>query len=66
MPKKTSKKVGVKKTAKKASGKHAGRPAGSGKFGCATKAVRIPIHLENAIQDFIYKKIKLDKKSTKK
>ncbi len=55
---KTAKKV-VKKTVRKSTG--AGRPKGSGKFGCETKAVRIPAHLEKDVQDFVAKKMKTAK-----
>lgn len=35
----------------------AGRPVGSGKFGSApTKAVRIPVHMENEVHDFLLAK----------
>jgi hypothetical protein len=57
MPKKTAKKAKkVTKTART----HAGRPKGSGKFGCATKAVRIPTHLENEVQLFVRRKLKAE------
>ena len=36
----------------------AGRPVGSGKYGCKTKAVRVPEHLVREIQAFVMKKIK--------
>ncbi len=65
MPKKIAgkinKKTVVKKAAKKTM-KKAGRPKGSGKFGCATKAVRIPAHMEEEIQAFIKRKIKAEAK----
>jgi len=57
--KKTVKKAVVKKTVKKRAG--AGRPKGSGKYGCETKAVRIPAHLEGDVQAFIMKKVKAAK-----
>jgi len=60
MPKKTSKKV-----TKKVHAKRAGRPKGSGKFGCATKAVRIPAHLESEVQLFIQRKLKSEGKNVK-
>ena len=41
----------------------AGRPVGSGKYGCKTKAVRVPEHLIGDIQAFVMKKIKADRKS---
>ncbi|MGL6195700.1 MAG: hypothetical protein ACRC2T_12865 [Thermoguttaceae bacterium] len=59
MPKKAAKKV--TKSRKNPTG--AGRPMGSGKYGCATKPVRIPTHLENDVKAFILKKIKEAKKS---
>jgi hypothetical protein len=40
----------------------AGRPTGTGKYGCPTKVVRVPIHLEEDIQAFVAKKIKAEKK----
>ena len=36
----------------------AGRPIGSGKYGCKTKAVRVPEHMVSEIQAFIMKKVK--------
>ncbi|MDR2756894.1 MAG: hypothetical protein LBC20_14440 [Planctomycetaceae bacterium] len=62
MPKKTTKKV--KKTTKTTSTR-AGRPKGSGKFGCITKAIRIPIHLENEVQLFIRRKLKAEGNTVK-
>ena len=41
----------------------AGRPVGSGKYGCKTKAVRVPEHLIEDIQAFVMKKVKADRKS---
>ncbi len=41
----------------------AGRPVGSGKYGCKTKAVRVPEHLISEIQAFVMKKIKSERKS---
>ncbi|MDR0336535.1 MAG: hypothetical protein LBI18_05535 [Planctomycetaceae bacterium] len=57
MPKKTTKKA--QKTTKTIH-LRVGRPKGSGKFGCATKAVRIPVHLENDVQLFIRRKLKTE------
>jgi len=57
--KKTVKKAVAKKAVKKSTG--AGRPKGSGKYGCDTKAVRIPKHLEGDVQAFVMKKIKAAK-----
>jgi hypothetical protein len=37
---------------------HTGRPVGSGKFGSATKVIRVPVHLVEDIYAFIAKKIK--------
>ena len=48
----------AKKTAKTKSVKGAGRPAGTGKFACKTKAIRVPEHLVNEIQAFAMKMIK--------
>ena len=57
MPKKSVKKAVKKaKTAKKSTG--AGRPKGSGQYGCETKAVRVPVHLENDVKAFVMKKVK--------
>ena len=50
-----------KKTAK--AGKGAGRPLGSGKYGCKTKAVRVPEHLVAEVQSFVMKKVKSERKS---
>ncbi|MGL6194182.1 MAG: hypothetical protein ACRC2T_05105 [Thermoguttaceae bacterium] len=65
MPKKTVKKVATPKakSAKKSTG--AGRPKGSGKYGSETKAMRVPAHLVEDIQAFIFKKIKDEKKAVK-
>ena len=63
MPKKAAKKVMVKRMKKAV--KRAGRPKGSGKFGCETKAVRIPAHLEEDIQAFIRRKLKAENKAKK-
>lgn len=59
--KKVVKKAVAKKTIKKTV-KRAGRPKGSGKYGCATTAVRIPIHLKDAVQAFVQKKVKAEGK----
>ncbi len=40
----------------------AGRPVGSGKYGCKTKAMRVPEHLVGEIQAFALKRVKADKK----
>ena len=63
MPKKVAKKA-VKKTVKAATKKTvgAGRPKGSGKFGCETKAMRIPTHLADDVQTFVMKKLKAEGK----
>jgi hypothetical protein len=61
MPKKATKKT-RKKVTKKVQNKRAGRPKGSGKFGCATKAVRVPVFLEEDVQAFVQKKLKASKK----
>ncbi len=62
MPKKSTKKSVRAKAAtpvtKKVGKSRAGRPKGSGKYGCETKAVRIPIHLEDDVRNFVLKKIK--------
>ncbi|MDR0608817.1 MAG: hypothetical protein LBG58_01785 [Planctomycetaceae bacterium] len=63
MPKKTTKKS-AKKTSQSGATR-AGRPKGSGKFGCATKAVRVPTHLEDDIQLFIRRKLKTSGKAVK-
>jgi hypothetical protein len=42
-----------------------GRPAGSGRYGCDTTAVRIPIHLVEEVRLFIRKKIKAGAKIAK-
>jgi DNA polymerase V len=61
MPKKSVKKS-VKKTVKKVANKPgAGRPKGSGKFGCPTKIIRIPVHLEQEILEFAIQKNKSSK-----
>ena len=71
MPKKAAKKTAksvkrVVKKMKKATAKGgnrtgAGRPVGTGKFGCATKAVRVPAHLVDEIQAYALKRAKAKK-----
>ncbi|MDR2439664.1 MAG: hypothetical protein LBE12_09895 [Planctomycetaceae bacterium] len=65
MPKKSVKnsaKKAVKKSVKKISrASGAGRPKGSGKFGCPTKAIRVPIHLEQEVIEFALRKNKTKK-----
>jgi hypothetical protein len=64
MPKKSAKKT-VKKTIKKVTRKvGAGRPKGSGKFGCPTTVIRVPTHLVQEILEFAIQKSKT-KKSAK-
>ncbi len=70
MPKKAVKKAAAKpmkkavvRTAQTA--KRAGRPKGSGKYGCETKAVRIPTHMVEEVQGFIRKKLKSEGKAAK-
>ncbi len=73
MPKKSTKKATGKAVAKKAVKKSvvkkvvknatkAGRPKGTGKYGCETIAVRIPVHLQDEVQAFVTKKIKAEVK----
>jgi DNA polymerase V len=54
MPKKAVKKAVTKRSSKRSG---AGRPKGTGKFGCETKVIRVPIHLVDEIYDFIRRKI---------
>jgi hypothetical protein len=49
-------KKATKKTATNPTG--AGRPKGSGQYGCPTKSVRVPIHLVEAVKVFAQKKVK--------
>ncbi len=42
----------------------AGRPKGTGKFGCPTRAIRIPIHLKEEVIAFVMSKIKTAKTET--
>ena len=59
--KKIAKKT-VKKTVKKtANPTGAGRPKGSGMYGCETKSVRVPAHLAEAVRAFAKKQIKAGK-----
>ena len=69
MPKKSVKRIGTKtkKAAPKPVGQAAqkpakptgaGRPKGSGTYGCETQSVRVPIHLVQAVKDFAMRKIK--------
>jgi hypothetical protein len=51
MPKKVTEKPAAKKTG-------AGRPVGTGKFGTATKVIRVPVHLVEDIYAFISKKLR--------
>ncbi len=60
--KKAAKKTAVKKAVKKAT-KKAGRPKGTGKYGCATKSIRLPAHLKDAIQAFIVRRLKAEGKN---
>ncbi len=75
MPKKSAKKTtkkavtkasvqdaAVKKAVKKGA-KTAGRPPGTGKYGCPTSAMRIPTHLKDEVQAFVTKKIKAEAKN---
>ena len=48
----------AKKTTKTKATKGAGRPAGSGKYGCKTVAVRVPEHLVSEVQAYAAKMIK--------
>lgn len=43
--------------------KGAGRRIGSGKYGVATKVIRVPIHLEREVEEFI--KMKIGKENDK-
>ena len=62
MPKKSAKKAAKKAAAtKRASVKRAGRPKGSGRYGCETKAVRIPVHLEEDVKNYVLRKVKAGK-----
>ena len=62
MPKKVAKKSAKKVGAtKKSSVKRAGRPKGSGRYGCETKAVRVPVYLEEEVKNFVLRKIKAAK-----
>ncbi|MDR0705903.1 MAG: hypothetical protein LBF88_13095 [Planctomycetaceae bacterium] len=54
MPKKSVKKAATKRASKRSG---AGRPKGTGKFGCETKVIRVPIHLVDEIYEFIRRKI---------
>ncbi len=75
MPKKSAKKTTKKSVAKipvqntavkkavKKGAKTAGRPPGTGKYGCPTSAMRIPTHLKNEVQAFVTKKIKAEEKN---
>jgi len=57
-------KKAAKKVIKRGGNRHgAGRPVGSGKYGCKTKAVRVPEHLIGEIQAFVMKKVKAERKS---
>ncbi|MDR2705256.1 MAG: hypothetical protein LBC02_05715 [Planctomycetaceae bacterium] len=61
MPKKSVKKSAKKAVKKVGRSSGAGRPKGSGKFGCPTKAIRIPAHLEQEIVEFALRKNKAKK-----
>lgn len=64
MPKKTSKKKVQTSAAKNRGGarKGAGRPVGSGKYGCPTVAVRVPAHLVDDVKAYALKKVKSERK----
>jgi hypothetical protein len=59
--KKSAKNAAAKSVKKVVRGSGAGRPKGSGKFGCPTKAVRVPIHLEQEVVEFALRKNKTKK-----
>ncbi len=44
----------------------AGRPKGTGKYGCETTAIRVPAHLVDDVRDFVAKKIKAEQKAETK
>jgi hypothetical protein len=48
--KNTEKRIADKRIKKQSS---AGRPKGTGKFGCDTKVIRVPVHLVDEIFSFI-------------
>ncbi len=41
----------------------AGRPKGSGKFGCETTTIRVPAHLVEEINDFVAKNLEAERKA---
>ncbi len=41
----------------------AGRPKGSGKFGCETTVIRVPAHLVEDVRDFVAKKLAAGQKT---
>jgi hypothetical protein len=61
MAKKKVKKRTSKKTVTKSAKR--GRPHGSGRYGCATTAVRVPKHLVDEVRQFIMRKLKAKTKS---
>ncbi|MDR2704999.1 MAG: hypothetical protein LBC02_04390 [Planctomycetaceae bacterium] len=69
MPKKSVKKSAtktIKKTVKKSAKKTtrspgSGRPKGSGKYGCPTKLIRVPVHLAQEVMEFAIQKNKSKK-----
>jgi hypothetical protein len=65
MPKKSVKKSAkktVKKSVKKVTRRvGAGRPKGSGKYGCPTKLVRVPVYLAQEVVEFAIQKNKAKK-----
>lgn len=61
MPKKKVKRSTVTKKAGSRKAKRAGRPKGSGKYGCETKAVRIPVYLEDDVKSYVLRKVKSGK-----
>lgn len=42
-----------------------GRPVGTGKYGCQTKTVRIPVHLVEEVQRYVKRKINAQLKEVK-
>ncbi len=44
----------------------AGRPKGTGKYGCKTAAIRVPAHLVDDVRDFVAENLKAGKEAEAK
>ncbi|MDR1924979.1 MAG: hypothetical protein LBQ66_11465 [Planctomycetaceae bacterium] len=65
---KKNRKKSTRKSSKKSTPTESqkGRPVGTGKYGCTTSAIRVPVHLISEVQGYIVKKLKHAARSRKK